>query len=97
MHRIYEWLKAIWQEKINLFIKGSFGGGIISGIFLFRGSFHGVSSIIIEGILKILLVGISAIVSGCFTVLGNDMAHWIKTKIKKQTVKRSQIRKKKAA
>jgi len=96
MHRLYEWLKALWQEKINLFIKGSFGGGIISGIFLFGSPFHSTASIIIEGLLKITIVGISAIVSGCATVLGNDLAAWMKIKWKKFTTKRaSKIRKKK--
>jgi len=98
MHRIYEWLKAVWQEKINLFIKGSFGGGLISGVFLFGSSLHGATSIIIEGLLKIIAVGLSAIVSGCATVLGNDLALWIKSKWKRMTIKRKiQNRKKKAA
>lgn len=98
MHRIYEWLKAVWQEKITLFIKGSFGGGFISFIFLYNSSLHGTASIIVESLLKIIAVGVSAIVSGCMTVLGNDLAKWIKAKWKRITVKRKiQNRKKKAA
>lgn len=97
MHRLFEWIKTLWQEKVNLFIKGSFGGGLISGIFLFGSSLHGTASIVIEAVLKIVAVGLSALVSGCATVLGNDLAHWIKDKWKKRTSKRAQVRKKKAA
>lgn len=98
MHRLYEWLKALWQEKINVFIKGFCGGTIISGIFLFRESVHDPASLVFIALLKLLATGIAGIVSGCATVLGNDFAAWLKAKWKKFTTKRAQkIRKKKAA
>lgn len=98
MHRLYEWLKALWSEKVNTFIKGFCGGSIISGIFLFRDSTHDAGAFVIIALLKILAVGISGIVSGCATVLGNDFAAWLKSKWKKLTAKRiTRNRKKKAA
>jgi hypothetical protein len=99
MHRLFEWLRAFWQEKINIFIKGFCGGTIVSGIFLFRESVSDPASLIFIGLLKLLLVGVTGIISGCATVLGNDFAAWIKAKWKKITTKRVSggIRKKKAA
>jgi hypothetical protein len=98
MHRLFEWLKALWQEKINLFIKGFCGGTIISGIFLFRESVSDPAALVVIALLKLLATGIAGVVSGCATVLGNDFAAWIKLKWKKFTTKRAQkIRKKKAA
>ena len=97
MHRLYEWLKALWQEKINIFIKGFCGGGIVSGIFLFGSSINDAAFLVLAYILKILAVGVSGLISGCATVLGNDFAAWVKAKWKKRTIKRSQNPKKKAA
>lgn len=98
MHRLYEWLKALWQEKINVFIKGFCGGTIISGIFLFRESVGDTASLFFIALLKVIATGIAGVVSGCATVLGNDFAAWLKVKWKKFTTKRAQkIRKKKAA
>jgi hypothetical protein len=97
MHRLFEWLRAFWQEKINIFIKGFFGGTIVSGIFLFRESVNDPASLIFIGLLKLILVGVTGIISGCATVLGNDFAAWIKSKWKKLTTKRVQKNNKKKA
>lgn len=98
MHRIYEWVKALWQEKVNVFIKGFCGGSIVSGIFLFRESIHDPAALVLIALLKLLATGIGGVISGCATVLGNDFAKWMKLKWKTFTTKRVQrVRKKKAA
>lgn len=99
MHRIYEWLRIALNEKVNLFIRGLIGGCCISGIFLFRSPIHDATVIIFFLVycLKLLAVGLSGIISGCASVLGNDLAKWIKSKWRRATVKRVQNRKKKAA
>ena len=83
MQRLIEWIKAVFQEKVNIFIKGFFGGSIISGIFLFGGTVHAVAFPVFEYFIKIIAVGISGVISGCATVFGNDLAQWIKSKMKK--------------
>lgn len=86
MHRLYEWLKTILQEKINIFIKGFFGGSIVSGIFLFDSPIIHTTSItfiIIEYLFKVLVIAVTGVVSGCASMLGNDLAVWIKTTYKK--------------
>lgn len=97
MQRFYEWLRAIFNEKINIFVKGFCGGGILSGIFLFGGTLHDVAFPLLAYSLKLLAIGVSGMISGCATVLGNDLAKWIKTKWERATKKRAQNRKKKAA
>lgn len=94
MQRFNEWLKAIFQEKINIFVKGFFGGGTISGIFLFGSSFHSISSMLLEGAVKLLVAGIAGVASGCATVLGNDMAKWLKLKWKRFVKKKDQTKSK---
>lgn len=97
MQRLFEWIRAIFQEKVNIFVKGFFGGSIISGIFLFGGQFHDVAFPVLAYSLKLLALTVSGIVSGCATVMGNDLAKWIKTKWERMTTKRKENRKKKAA
>jgi len=80
MQRLYEWLRAIWQEKVNLFIKGFFGGGFICGIFLFGGPIHAIDFPLLAYFVKVVAIGVSGVISGCATVLGNDFAKWLKKK-----------------
>lgn len=88
MHRFYEWLKIIWGEKINLFIKGATSGWVISGIFLFGSNISDKSAFLIAYIIKVFAVTISGLISGCATVAGNDLYKWMKEKIVKRTLKR---------
>ena len=80
MHRLNEWLRALFQEKVNIFVKGFFGGGIISGIFLFGGPIHAIDFPLFAYFIKVLAIGVSGVISGCATVLGNDFAKWLKKK-----------------
>src|SRR6478736_3340819 len=90
MHRIYEWLRILWQEKINLFIKGATGGWLVSGIFLFGSNLSDKGAFLIAYIIKVLAVGVSGFISGCATVMGNDMYHWAKARILNKKTKRKQ-------
>lgn len=92
MHRIYEWLKVLWGEKINVFIKGCTGGWVLTGIFLFGSNLSDKSSFLIAYLIKVLAVGVSGLISGCATVMGNDLYHWAKDKFLKKKVKRKQNR-----
>jgi len=101
MRRISEWLKIVFAEKINVFIKGCLGGGILFGTFLFRDNVHDIPfwMLALTYFVKLLAVIVSALASGYFTVLGNDLVVLTKQKWKKCRAKRkvNQIRKKKAA
>lgn len=92
MHRIYEWLKTLWGEKINIFIKGATSGWLVSGVLLFGSNLSDQSAFIIAYLVKVIAVGISGLISGCATVMGNDLYHWAKDKILKKKVKRKQNR-----
>lgn len=97
MHRIYGWLKIIWQEKINIFIKGALGGGIVSGIFLFGSTIGDKGVLLLEYTLKLLAATVSGLITGCASVLGNDLAQWIRAKWTNKVQKTKQKRKRKAA
>lgn len=88
MQRIFDWLKLIWGEKINLFIKGATSGTIISGLFLFGSNLSDKGAFLLAYLIKVLAVAISGLISGCATVMGNDLYHWIKEKIVKKKAKR---------
>lgn len=90
MHRIYEWLKIIWGEKINIFIKGATSGWILSGVLLFGSGLSDKGSLLIAYVVKVFAVTISGLISGCATVMGNDLYHWAKAKIIKKNTKRKQ-------
>src|SRR5688572_23663150 len=81
MHRIYEWLKILWGEKINIFIKGATGGWIISGIFLFGSNISDKGALLLAYLIKLFAVTVTGLVSGFATVFGNDMYHWVKGKL----------------
>lgn len=87
MHRIYEWVKVIWSEKINIFIKGATGGWIISGIFLFGSNISDQTAFLLAYIVKVFAVAVSGVISGFATVFGNDMYKWIKARIIKKKTK----------
>lgn len=91
MRNFYEWLKIIWGEKINIFIKGFFGGGFVSGIFLFGSPIHDVHfvALFFSYFLKLVAVGLSGVVSGCATVWGSDIAKWFNKKIFKRKKNKS--------
>lgn len=91
MHRIYEWLRILWQEKINIFIKGATGGWIISGIFLFNSNISDKRAFLLAYLIKVLAVTVSGVISGFATVFGNDMYKWIKAIVikKKTKIKRN--------
>src|ERR1044072_2230787 len=91
MHRIYEWLRVIWGEKINIFIKGATGGWIISGIFLFNSSISDKRAFLFAYLIKVFAVTVSGVISGFATVFGNDMYKWLKEKVikKKTKIKRN--------
>lgn len=97
MHRFYEWLKFFIKEKINIFYKGFCSGSILSGIFLFGSNLNPQTFLLYAYLIKVLAVVITGVLSGFATVLGNDMYHWIKSRIikKKSTLKSK--RKNKAA
>jgi hypothetical protein len=81
MSRFYEWLKIVFTEKVNLFIKGGFGGWLFSGILLFDSTPTGsVIVVILTILLKIAVMCLSGFFSGLCTVLGNDFAKWLKAK-----------------
>lgn len=92
MHRIYEWLKTLWGEKINIFIKGATSGWLVSGVLLFGSNLSDQGAFIIAYLVKVIAVGISGLISGCATVMGNDLYHWAKDKFLKKKVKRKQNR-----
>jgi len=90
MQRIFDWLKILWGEKINIFIKGATGGWIVSGIFLFGSNLSHKSAFLIAYLVKVFAVGVSGLISGCATVAGNDLYKWAKDKIAKRKTKRKQ-------
>lgn len=95
MQRLFEWIKFFIKEKINIFYKGFWGGGIISGIFLFGSNFSSTTIFIYAYLIKLLAVVITGLISGFTTVLGNDLYQWMKSKIidhKKETKKRPKRR-----
>lgn len=97
MHRFYEWVKLFIREKINIFYKGFCSGTILSWIFLFGSDFHSKVFILYAYLIKVLAVVVSGVLSGFATVLGNDIYHWVKSRIvKKKSVIKSK-RKNKAA
>jgi len=81
MHRIYEWIKLLFKEKVNIFIKGATGGWLLSGIFLFGSHFDSKTSFLIAYLIKVFAVTVSGVVSGFATVFGNDLYKWAKEKI----------------
>lgn len=87
MHRIYEWVKVLWREKVNLFFKGATSGWIISGIFLFGSNLNDKTAFLLAYIIKVFAVTVSGVISGFATVAGNDMYKWVKERYitKKQT------------
>lgn len=87
MHRIYEWLKILWGEKINVFIKGATGGWLISGIFLFNSSISDKRAFLLAYLIKVFAVTVSGVISGFATVFGNDMYKWLKEKVIKKKTK----------
>lgn len=97
MHRFYEWIKFVIGEKINIFYKGFFSGSILSGIFLFGSSLDSKTFLVYAYIVKVLAVVITGALSGFATVLGNDVYHWLKSKLtNKKSISKSK-RKNKAA
>lgn len=86
MHRLYDWLKTILQEKINTFIKGFCGGSIVSGIFLFDNPLfygHSIPLIVIEYLIKVIAIGLTGIISGAASIFGKDLAGYLKNYYKK--------------
>ncbi len=92
MQNLYEWLKVLWVEKINVFIKGATGGWIVSGLFLFGSNFSDKGSFLIAYLIKVFAVAISGLISGYATVLGNDLYKWSKEMFLKKKIKRKQKR-----
>lgn len=97
MHRFYEWLKVIWGEKINIFIKGATGGWIISGIFLFGSNLSDKGAFLLAYMIKLFAVTVSGIISGFATVFGNDLYKWAKARILKRKSISNKSKRKKAA
>lgn len=86
MHRIYEWIRVILQEKVNVFIKGASSGGLLSGVLLFGSSIHDKNSLLFTYTIKLFAVLVCGVISGFASVLGNDAYKWVKaTIIKKKT------------
>lgn len=89
MSRIYEWIKVIFKEKVSLFIKGCFGGGFISYIFLFNSPpVNDIVVLILTIAVKIIVIVVSGLLSGFATVAGNDLYKAIKSKWNKWLKKR---------
>lgn len=80
MHRFYEWLKVIWREKINIFIKGATGGWLVSGVLLFGSNLSDKSAFLLAYLVKVFAVTVSGVISGFATVAGNDIYKWVKAK-----------------
>jgi len=97
MHRIYEWIKHLFKEKVNIFIKGATGGWLLSGIFLFGSHFDSKTSFLIAYLIKVFAVTVSGVISGFATVFGNDMYRWVKSKVIKKRVSNKSNKRKKAA
>lgn len=89
MHRIYEWLKTLWGEKINIFIKGATSGWLVSGVLLFGSNLSDQGAFLVAYLIKVIAVGVSGLISGCATVMGNDLYQWAKDKFLKKKVKRN--------
>lgn len=95
MHRVYEWVKFIVQQKVNVFIKGAFSGGFVSAIFLFGSNLSSHGAFVVAFLIKTFAVIVTGLLSGFATVLGNDIYQWAKAKfIKKKATK---IKRKKVA
>lgn len=94
MRNFYEWLKIVWGEKINIFIKGFFGGGFVSSVFLFGNPVHDAHFVVLvfSFFLKLLAVGLSGLVSGCATVWGTDFAKGVTKKFNKWRKKKGNIK-----
>jgi hypothetical protein len=80
MHRIYEWIKVLWREKVNLFFKGATSGWLLSGILLFGSNLSDKTAFLLAYIIKVFAVTVSGIISGFATVAGSDMYKWAKEK-----------------
>lgn len=93
MHRFYEWIKFLLQEKVNIFFKGAWSGWIISGIFLFGSSFDSKTAFILAYLIKVFAVLITGLLSGFATILGNDIYHWLKNKVMKRRSNKSKRKK----
>lgn len=87
MHRIYEWLKVIWGEKVNVFIKGATSGWIISGLFLFNSHISNKRAFLLAYLVKVFAVTVSGVISGFATVFGNDAYKWVKDRVVKRKTK----------
>jgi hypothetical protein len=87
MHRIYEWVKVIWREKINLFFKGATSGWVLSGVLLFGSNLSDKTAFLLTYLIKVFAVTVSGIISGFATVAGSDMYKWAKERIIKKRTK----------
>lgn len=97
MHRFYEWLRFFIGEKINIFYKGFYSGTILSGIFLFGSNLNSKGFLLYAYLIKVLAVVITGVLSGFATVLGNDIYHWVKSKMVNKRASIKSKRKNKAA
>lgn len=97
MHRIYEWVKIIFQEKINVFFKGAMSGWLLAGIFLFGSNINTKDSLLIAYLIKVFAVTVTGVISGFATVFGNDAYKWVKAKVLKRKITSHKSKRKKAA
>jgi hypothetical protein len=97
MRRLYEWIRILIKEKINIFYKGFCSGSILSWIFLFGSGFNSEVFLLYAYLIKVFAVVVSGVLSGFATLLGSDFYKWVKSKIanKKSAIKSK--RKNKAA
>jgi hypothetical protein len=86
MHRIYEILKLVFREKINVFIKGAMGGWILSGVLLFGSTIHDSATLLLTYLMKLFAVTVCGLFSGFATVMGNDLYKWAKEKVVKRKI-----------
>jgi xanthine/uracil/vitamin C permease (AzgA family) len=86
MHRIYELIKHVFKEKVNIFIKGALGGWMFSGVLLFGGNITSTRDLVATYLLKLLAVSVSGLITGFVTVLGNELAHMVKAKASKRKI-----------
>jgi len=87
MHRIYEWVRIIFKEKVNAFFKGFTGGSIVSYLFLYNSNFSGKHDILIATVVKIIAIGVGGVISGFANILGTDFYKWAKAKVLKRKTK----------
>jgi hypothetical protein len=97
MQRFYEWIKLIFQEKVNSFVKGFTGAAIVSYIFLFNSNLDSKGSIILATIIKLFAISVSGIIGGFANILGTDLYKWAKGKFTKKRITSKNKRNKKAA